>query len=181
MEINYKWGQFANGKRTYYEGNELWVICLPFCVECFFAKNGWTKKQSTLPYLPKVHSILLVGDNLSQVDNVFMVQLSQYLDLTHRGDGEPFLLILESDFLKGDQLSGVLVPSFVHLSVCTFTYLRDHLQGKRLFSSMDFTFSFYLIHRRNVKNTNNSTYTFFILAQLELFKKTDITMKKKNY
>ena len=43
---------------------------------------------------------MLVCDNLHEVDNVWVVELSEDLDLPHGRDGETFLLILQANLLQ---------------------------------------------------------------------------------
>ena len=48
----------------------------------------------------EIECISLVGDNFEQFDNIWMVQLTQYLDFTNGRDGEAIKLVLEANFLQ---------------------------------------------------------------------------------
>jgi hypothetical protein len=55
----------------------------------------------------------LGADDLLQLHNVFVIHISQQLDLTNRGDREPFLLVPHPKLLHRDQLVGVTIFRFV--------------------------------------------------------------------
>ena len=50
--------------------------------------------------LSELNSILLVGDNLVQSHDVWVIQLSQYLDLSYRSDWKTLFLVLQAHFLQ---------------------------------------------------------------------------------
>ena len=53
---------------------------------------------------PEVESVLLVGDDFLQVDDVLVVELAQDLDLSDGRDRKAFLLILQPHLLQGHQV-----------------------------------------------------------------------------
>ena len=56
--------------------------------------------QSLTSVFAEVNCVLLVRDDLFQVDDGWVVQLTENLDLSDGGDRESLLLILETNFLQ---------------------------------------------------------------------------------
>lgn len=80
-------------------------------------EGGRRETKFTLAF-PEVYCVDLIADNLLQVHNVLMIQLTQNLDLSDSGDGESFLLLLVvcSHHFQCHQLTSQIVSSLVHLS-----------------------------------------------------------------
>ena len=76
----------------------------------------------------KVERVLLVGHDLDHVDDVGVLQLTQYLDLAHGRDREALLLVLELDALERHQLVALQIARLEHLAVRALANHRQALE-----------------------------------------------------
>ena len=53
----------------------------------------------------EVQGILLIRDYLGELDNIWMIELTENFDFTNGSDGESFLFILQANFFQGNQSS----------------------------------------------------------------------------
>ena len=75
--------------------------------------------------LPKIERVVLIRNDLDHIDYIRMLELTQYLNLSHSRDRKPFLLVLELNALERHQLLGLCVARFKHLPVRA---LANHLE-----------------------------------------------------
>lgn len=69
--------------------------------------------------LAEVDRLLLVGDDLAELHDVLVVQLTENFDFSNGRDGKPFLLVFEADFLQRHDLFGVEIACLVYLPIGT--------------------------------------------------------------
>lgn len=69
--------------------------------------------------------LILLHEHIHKRDDIRMLQLSQKRNLANRCARYAFLIILESNLLKRDQLVCNLVLAFIHHTIGTFADLLD--------------------------------------------------------
>lgn len=69
--------------------------------------------------LAEVDRLLLVGDDLAELHDVLVVQLTENFDFSNGRDWKPFLLVFEADFLQRHDLFGIEIACLVYLPIGT--------------------------------------------------------------
>ena len=89
-------------------------------LEVFFQVTVTIFKYQVELFIPR--------DHLLQIHYIRMFQNLQQRYLPHGSRGYPLILMIQPDLLDSYNLVGLLIPGFIHDTICTLSNLIDTLE-----------------------------------------------------